>query len=63
MQISVSPVQAQTAAKILTAILQNPKTILSQSERSDLTDFLSDLQDALDNEAERQYLSRQTGAF
>lgn len=63
MQISVSPVQAQTTAKILTAILQNPKTILSQSERSDLTDFLSDLQDALDNEAERQYLSRQTGAF
>lgn len=63
MQISVAPVQAQTTAKILTAILQNPKILLSQSERLDLTDFLANLQDELDNEAERQELSRQTGAF
>jgi len=49
---------AQTAIRILVANLQNPNFRLTKDERIDLEQFISDLQDALDNEAEADWLRR-----
>lgn len=52
------PEGAQVAIRFLVATLQNPSTIISKDERLDLEQFMSDLQDALDNEAEADWLRR-----
>lgn len=54
---------AQTAVTVLTAVLQNPRFLLTPAERIDLTQFVADLQNELDNEAERSYLERQSSAY
>ena len=54
---------AQTAVSILTAVLQNPRFLLTKAERIDLEQFVADLQNELDNEAERSYLERQTSGY
>lgn len=54
---------AQTAVSILTAVLQNPRFLLSKDERLDLEQFVADLQNELNNEAERSYLERQQGGY
>lgn len=54
---------AQTAVSILTSVLQNPRFLLSKNERIDLEQFIADLQNELDNEAERSYLERQQGGY
>lgn len=54
---------AQTAVAVLTSVLQNPRFLLSKDERIDLAQFVADLQNELDNEAERQYLERQQGGY
>ena len=53
----------QTAIRVLVANLQNPNFILSKNDRLDLEQFISDLQQALDDEAERQWLDRNTGGL
>jgi hypothetical protein len=57
------PEGAQIAIKVLVATLHSPKTIISKNERLDLEQFISDLQQALDDEAERQWLARNTGGI
>jgi len=52
------PEGAQTAIRFLTLALQSPSTIIHKDERLDLQQFIADLQDALDAEAERQYMER-----
>ena len=52
------PDGSQTAIRVLVANLQNPNFKLTKDERLDLEQFISDLQEALDNEAERQWLAR-----
>ena len=52
------PDGAQTAIRFLVVTLQNPDMKMSKNERLDLEQFISDLQEALDNEAERQWLAR-----
>ena len=54
---------AQTAVSILTSVLQNPRFLLSKNERIDLEQFVADIQNELDNEAERSYLERQQGGY
>ena len=54
---------AETAVSILTSVLQNPRFLLSKDERIDLEQFVADLQNELDNEAERSYLERQQGGY
>ena len=54
---------AQTAVTVLTAVLQNPRFLLTPAERIDLTQFVADLQNDLDNETERDYLERQSSAY
>jgi len=53
------PEGALIALRVLVANLQNPKFYITKDERLDLEQFLSDLQEALDNEAERQWLAAQ----
>ena len=55
------PDGAQTAIRVLVANLQNPNFKITKDERLDLEQFISDLQEALDNEAEADWLRRQTG--
>ena len=57
------PDGAQTAIRVLVANLQNPNFKITKDERLDLEQFISDLQEALDNEAERQWLARQSGGI
>lgn len=52
------PEGSQTAIRVLVANLQNPNFKITKDERLDLEQFISDLQEALDNEAERQWLAR-----
>jgi hypothetical protein len=52
------PDGSQTAIRVLVANLQNPNFKIAKDERLDLEQFISDLQEALDNEAERQWLAR-----
>jgi hypothetical protein len=54
---------ALVAIRILTANLQNPNFILTPDERIDLIQFIADLQNELDNEAERSYLEQQQGGY
>lgn len=54
------PDGAQTAIRFLVLTLQNPNMKITKDERLDLEQFISDLQDALDNEAERQWLAHNT---
>ena len=54
---------AVVAIRILTANLQNPNFILTPDERIDLIQFIADLQNELDNEAERSYLEQQQGGY
>ena len=63
MQFDLYHEGAETAVSILTAILQNPRFLLSKDERIDLEQFVADLQNELDNEAERSYLERQTSGY
>lgn len=58
MQIDVYPEGAQTALKLLTILLQSRTILIDKGEREDLEQFIADLQDELDNEAERQWLAR-----
>lgn len=58
MIVDLYPDGAQTAVRILTIILQSKSILVSKAERLDLEQFISDLQDELDNEAERQWLAR-----
>ena len=51
------PEGAQIAIRILVANLQNPNFYITKDERLDLEQFISDLQECLDNEAERQWLA------
>ena len=51
----------QTAVRVLTAALQNPRTIITKDERIDLEQFIADIQSALDEEAERDWYDRQQG--
>ena len=46
------------AIRLLRAEFHNPNSLLSRNERLDLEQFIADLQDELDNEVERQHLSR-----
>lgn len=57
------PEGAQTAIRFLTLTLQNPSAIIHKDERLDLQQFIADLQDALDTEAERQYYERLNGSL
>lgn len=57
------PDGAQIAIRILVSNLQNPKFYITKDERLDLEQFISDLQQALDDEAERQWLAHNTGGF
>lgn len=52
------PDGAQTAIRFLVLALQNPNMKITKDERLDLEQFISDLQECLDNEAERQWLLR-----
>jgi hypothetical protein len=52
------PDGCQTAIRLLVLALNNPKMHITKNERLDLEQFISDLQEALDNEAERQWLAR-----
>jgi hypothetical protein len=52
------PDGAQTAIRVLVANLQNPNFKITKDERLDLEQFISDLQEALDNEAEADWLRR-----
>ena len=52
------PDGSQTAIRFLVLALNNPKMHITKNERLDLEQFISDLQEALDNEAERQWLAR-----
>jgi len=54
---------ALVAIRVLTANLQNPHIILTPDERIDLIQFIADLQNELDNEAERSYLEQQQGGY
>lgn len=63
MQFDLYHEGAQTAVSVLTAILQNPRFLLSKDERIHLEQFVADLQNELDNEAERSYLERQTSGY
>jgi len=54
---------ALVAIRVLTANLQNPNFILTPDERIDLIQFIADLQNELDNEAERSYLEQQQGGY
>ena len=54
---------AETAVTVLTAVLQNPRFLLSPAERIDLQQFIADLQNELDNEAERDWIERQSSAY
>jgi len=58
MQADLYPDGCQIAIRVLVANLQNPNFIISKDERLDLEQFISDLQQALDDEAERQWTSR-----
>lgn len=53
------PDGAQTAIRFLVLTLQNPNMKITRDERLDLEQFISDLQECLDNEAERQWLAAQ----
>lgn len=53
----------QTAIRFLVLALHNPKTVMTKDERLDLEQFISDLQEALDNEAEADWLRRQSGGI
>ena len=53
------PEGAQIAIQCLVANLQNPRYHLTKHDRITLEQFISDLQEALDNEAERQWLATQ----
>lgn len=55
MQADLYPEGCQAAIRILVANLQNPNSIISKDERLDLEQFIADLQQALDDEAERQW--------
>lgn len=52
------PEGAQTAIRFLVLTLQNPNMKITRDEKLDLEQFISDLQECLDNEAERQWLLR-----
>lgn len=52
------PHGCQTAIRVLVANLQNPNFKITKDERLDLEQFISDLQEALDNEAEADWLRR-----
>lgn len=52
------PEGAQAAIRFLVLTLNNPKMHITKNERLDLEQFISDLQECLDNEAERQWLLR-----
>ena len=54
---------AVVAIRILTANLQNPHILLTPDERIDLIQFIADLQNELDNEAERDWIERQSSAY
>lgn len=54
------PDGAQTAIRFLVLTLQNPNMKITKDERLDLEQFISDLQESLDNEAESQWLARNT---
>lgn len=53
------PEGCQTAIRFLVLTLQNPNMKITRDERLDLEQFVSDLQQALDDEAERQWLAAQ----
>ena len=55
MQADLYPQGSQLAVEILTLFLQDKKRILSKDERLDLEQFIDDLQEALNEEAERQW--------
>jgi hypothetical protein len=55
------PDGAQTAIRVLVANLQNPNFKITKDERLDLEQFISDLQECLDNEAEADWLRRNAG--
>lgn len=63
MQADLYPEGAQTAIRFLVLTLQNPNMKITKDERLDLEQFISDLQDALDNEAERQWLANTSGGI
>lgn len=60
MQADLYPEGAQTAIRFLVLTLQNPNMKITRDEKLDLEQFISDLQQALDDEAERQWLARNT---
>jgi hypothetical protein len=60
MRADILPTAAQIAIRVLVATLRNPDFILSKDERIELEGFIADLQDALNDEAERQWLDRQS---
>ncbi len=60
MRADILPTAAQIAIRVLVTTLRNPDFILSKDERIELEGFIADLQDALDDEAERQWLDRQS---
>jgi hypothetical protein len=63
MQFDLYYDSALVAIRVLTANLQNPNFILTPDERIDLIQFIADLQNELDNEAERSYLEQQQGGY
>lgn len=58
MIIDAAPLDAETTARVLESILIAKSLRLSTYERQALTDFLADLQSALDEESERQHYER-----
>lgn len=63
MQADLYPEGAQTAIRFLVLTLQNSNMKITRDEKLDLEQFISDLQQALDDEAERQWLARNTGGI
>jgi hypothetical protein len=63
MIIDAAPLDAETTARVLESILIAKSLRLSTYERQALTDFLADLQSALDEESERQHYERLNGSL
>ncbi len=57
MKVDLYPETCVVAIRVLVATLRNPNFILAKDERLHLEQFVVDLQDELDNEIERQWLS------
>lgn len=58
MDINVSPHSTEIVRNILTLIITNKPINLTEHERTEIIQFITDISDELDNEAERQYMER-----